>query len=433
MNKLTIEEKNQLKLERLQSTLNRAYKNVPFHRNRFLENHLLPENVVSLNDIERLPFMDRSHLGIHYPYGLFSVPLRDIVRIHTAPGTGINPSISGYTKADLLIWQKLVARSLEAAGVTSMDILQINLPPGLANWGRDYKDGAENIGASVIPNSPLSLEKTLMVLRDYKTTTLVTTLAFAEQLMDYMFESERNPNEFNLKRIVLVGEPVGAEQIKNLEEHLHVDVWLNYGLSEIPGPAIAFECLHHCGMHISDDHILPEIIDPVTREAVPPGQKGELVLTNLSARAFPLIRFRTGDMARFINHSCECGSSLMTMEWLPERADNMMIISGIKISREQVRIYLNDALGLGGESNKNSSPEYKNLQPENEHSRNEPALEKIRHHGTEILAIELPIDDSLFSDEIKNLEKLMINTSEKLAELIGVPVKITLTEKTAHK
>ncbi len=407
MNRLTIEEKNQLKLERLQSTLNRAYKNVPFHRNRFSESHLLPEDVVSLEDIKRLPFMDRSHLGIHYPYGLFAVPLRDIVRIHTAPGIGTNPSISGYTKADLMIWQKLVARAFEASGVTSMDILQINLPPGLANWGRDYKDGAENLGASVIPNSPLSLQKTLMVLRDYKTTTLVTTLAFAEQLMDYMFASERNPNEFNLKRVVLVGEPVEKEQIKNLEDRLHVDVWLNYGLSEIPGPAIAFECLHHCGMHINDDHILPEIIDPVTREILPAGQKGELVLTTLSARAFPLIRFRTGDMARFISEPCECGSSLVTMEWLSERADNMMIVSGIKISREQVILYLKESLGV-------SDPKC--------------TLKRVRHGGSEILWIALVIDDCLFSDEIKNLEKLMINTSETIAELLGVPVKITLTE-----
>ncbi|MBF0243016.1 MAG: phenylacetate--CoA ligase family protein [Desulfamplus sp.] len=405
---LTIEDKNQLKLERLQSTLNRAYKNVPFHRNRFIESNLMPENLLSLDQIERLPLMDRSHLGIHYPYGLFAVPLRDIVRIHTAPGTGTNPSISGYTKADLIIWQKLVARSLEAAGVTSMDILQINLPPALANWGRDYKDGAENVGASVIPNSLLSLEKTLMVLRDYKTTTLVTTLVFAEQLMECMFKSERNPNEFNLKRVILVGEPVSLDQIKNLQEHLHIDVWLNYGLSEIPGPAIGFECLHHCGMHINDDHILPEIIDPVTKKRVELGKAGELVLTTLSARAFPLIRFRTGDMARFLKEPCKCGSSLISMEWLPERADNMMIISGIKISREQVKLYLKDALGV-------SEPLCQ--------------MEKIRHGGNEILAIALVIDDSLFSDEIKNLEKLMINTSEKLAELIGVPVKITLTEQ----
>ena len=239
---MTVEEKNQLKLERLQSTLNRAYKNVPFHRNRFRERQILPADIVDLKDLQGLPFMERSHLGTHYPYGLFAVPLRDIVRIHTAPGTGARPSISGYTRADLLIWKKLISRSFAAAGVTPMDIIQIHLPPGLANWGRDYKDGGEAMGAGVIPNSPLSLAKTLMVLRDYKTTTLVTTPAFVRQLMAHMFDQERHPNELNLKRIILVGEPVDGATVADLEEGLHVDVWRNYGLSEIPGPAIAHEC-----------------------------------------------------------------------------------------------------------------------------------------------------------------------------------------------
>jgi len=404
----SIEEKEQLKLERLQSTLNRAYKNVPFHRNRFLERQLSPQDIVSLKDIDRLPFMNRSHLGTHYPYGLFAVPLRDIVRIHTAPGTGERPSISGYTKADLLIWKKLVVRSLEAAGVTEMDILQIHLPPGLANWGRDYKDGGEAMGAGVIPNSPLSLSKTLMVLRDYKTTTLMTTLAFAEQLMDHMFDQERNPNELNLKRIILVGEPVDRETSQNLEDRLHVDVWLNYGLSEIPGPAIAHECENHCGLHINDDHILPEIIDPATGIPVPPGDKGELVLTTLSARAFPLIRFRTGDMAQFVTEPCSCGLHLMTMTWLKERADNYMIISGVKVSLDQVKLDLKDALNIP--------------MPDCE-------MDKIRQNGIEILKISLVVDDNLFSDEIKDLERLMFRTEEKLSEQMGVPIKIRLMQK----
>lgn len=403
----SVEEKEQLKLERLQSTLNRAYKNVPFHRNRFLERQLSPQDIVSLKDIEKLPFMNRAHLGTHYPYGLFAVPLRDIVRIHTAPGTGDSPSISGYTKADLLIWKKLVSRSLEAAGVTEMDIVQIHLPPGLANWGRDYKDGGENVGASVIPNSPLSLSKTLMVLRDYKTTTLVTTLAFAEQLMDHMFEQERNPNELNLKRIILVGEPVERETAKNLEDHLHVHVWLNYGLSEIPGPAIAHECESHCGLHLNDDHILPEIIDPVSGIPVSPGEKGELVLTTLSARAFPLVRFRTGDMARLVTEVCPCDSQFVKIAWLRERADNYMIISGIKVSLDQVKVDLKGALGI-------DSPDCE--------------MEKIRQNGVEILKISLVLDNNLFSDEIKNLERLMFRTERMLCERAGVPVKIRLTQ-----
>ncbi len=405
---MTVEEKDQLKLERLQTTLNRAFKNVPFHRNRFLERHLLPEQIVSLTDLDQLPLMNRTHLGTHYPYGLFAVPLRDIVRIHTAPGTGTRPSISGYTRTDLLVWKKLVVRSLETAGVTNLDIIQIHLPPGLANWGRDYKDGGEAMGAGVIPNSPLSLAKTLMVLRDYKTTTLITTPAFAEQLVDHMFDREHNPNELTLKRVILVGEPVDKNAITDLEQRLHVDVWRHYGLSEIPGPAIAHECGSHCGLHINDDHILPEIIDPETGVPVPAGQKGELVLTTLSARAFPLIRFRTGDTARFLTDSCGCRSPLIKIEWLKERTDNMIIISGIKVSQDQVKIYLQKALKM-------ACPDC--------------AIDRIRRDGTETLKISLAMDDALFSDEIKELEKLINGTETALAEQVGVPVKIRLVQK----
>lgn len=408
MPEFSVEEKEQLKLERLQSTLNRAYKNVPFHRNRFQELQLFPQDIVSLKDIERLPFMRRAHLGTHYPYGLFAVPLRDIVRIHTAPGTGERPSISGYTKADLLIWNKLVARSLEAAGVTKMDIVQIHLPPGLANWGRDYKDGGEAVGAGVIPNSPLSLSKTVMVLRDYKTTTLVTTPAFAEYLMHYLFQKEHHPSELNLKRIILVGEPVDRDFAESIEDRLHVDVWLNYGLSEIPGPAIAYECASHCGLHINDDHILPEIIDPATGLPAAPGEKGELVLTTLSARAFPLIRFRTGDMARFVTERCSCGSPFLKMVWCKERADNYMIISGIKVSLDQVKVDLQRTLGI-------PSPVCE--------------MEKLNQGGVELLKIALVVDNQLFSDEIKDLERLMYHTEERVSERVGVPIKIRLMQK----
>ncbi|MDY0375364.1 MAG: AMP-binding protein [Desulfobacterium sp.] len=404
---MTVEDKNQLKLERLQTTLNRAFKNVPFHRNRFLERNILPEHITSLEDLAKLPMMNRTHLGTHYPYGLFAVPLRDIVRIHTAPGTTASPSISGYTKTDLILWKNLVNRSLVAAGVTDLDIIQIHLPPGLANWGRDYKDGGETLGSSVIPNSPLSLAKTLMVLKDYKTTTLITTPAFAEQLVDHMFDRGNNPNELTLKRIILVGEPIDEANISDLEQSLHVDAWNHYGLSEIPGPAIAFGCKTLGGLHINDDHILPEIIDPETEKPVPMGERGELVLTTLSARAFPLIRFRTGDTARFLTHACGCRSPLMGIQWFKERTDNMIIISGIKVSLDQVKKYLQKALGM-----------------ENPGC----TIDRLRKDGTETLVICLTMDDALFSDEIKELEKLIIETGTALAEQAGVPVKIRLVQ-----
>jgi len=399
-------DKEQLQLERLQTTLNRACRNVPFHSNRLSKNNL--SDITAIEDLAALPFMDRSHLATHYPYGLFAVPLRDIVRIHTAPGTGVNPSISGYTKTDLVIWKKLVAKSYTAAGVTDADIILIHLPAGLANWARDYKDGGEAIGAGVIPNSPLSVAKTLMVVRDYKVTTLVTTPAFARHFMDYLFGKAYNPNALNLKHIILVGEPVDGKTISELRDRLYVDVWLNYGLSEIPGPAIAHECRYHEGLHINDDHILPEIINSSTGRPTPSGETGELVLTTLSARAFPLIRFRTGDMARIISAPCPCGSDFTRIQWMAERADNYMIISGIKVSEPQIREGLKKTLGM---------------------SSLDCAMKRVCQAGTEMLVICIVMDDHLFSDEIKGLEQLVSRAEDNLSEQCGIKIKIRLVQQ----
>lgn len=399
-------DKAQRQLERLQATLNRACKNVPFHRNRIREAGL--SDITGLEDIVKLPFMDRTHLATHYPYGLFAVPLRDIVRIHTAPGSGTSPSISGYTKTDLMIWKKMVAGAYAEANVTDRDIILVHLPPSLANWARDYKDGGEAVGAGVIPNSPLSVAKTLMVLRDYKVTTLVTTPVFARHLAAHMFDQECHPNELNIKQIILVGEPDDGRTVSELKNSLHVEVWLNYGLSEIPGPAIAHECRYHDGLHINDDQILPEIIDPATGELVPAGEKGELVLTTLSARAFPLIRFRTGDMAKFMPQACPCGATSTRIQWLAEQADNYMLISGIRVSQTQVRENLKIALKM-------------------------PAIgctmEKACRSGADILLISLIMDEQLFSDEIKNLQLLIAHAEETLTEQNGIKVKLRLTQQ----
>lgn len=400
------DDKAQRQLERLQSTLNRACKNVPFHRNRIQEADL--SDITGLEDIEKLPFMDRTHLATHYPYGLFAVPLRDIVRIHTAPGSGISPSISGYTKTDLMIWKKMVARAYAQANVTDRDIILVHLPAGLANWARDYKDGGEAVGAGVIPNAPLSVSKTLMVLRDYKVTTLVTTPVFARHLKAHMFDRECHPNELNLKQVILVGEPDDGQTVGELKESLHVDAWLNFGLSEIPGPAIAYECRYHDGLHINDDHILPEIIDPATGTPVAAGEKGELVLTTLSARAFPLIRFCTGDMATFISQPCRCGATETRIQWLAEQADNYMLISGIRVSQAQVKENLKVALNMPDISC---------------------TMERACRSGADILLISLTMDEHLFSDEIKNLQKLVAHAEETLTEQNGIKVKIRLTQQ----
>jgi phenylacetate-CoA ligase len=402
------EERKQLQLERLQSTLNRAFRNVPFHRNRLQEKGLEPSRIGCIEDLSLVPFMERKHLGQHYPYGLFAVPLRDIVRIHSAPGTTSNPTVSGYTRQDLLFWREMTARALEAAGVSSKDILQINLDFGLANWGRDYKDSAEIIGAGVIPSTTLSLDKQLMVLRDYKTSVLITTPSMASELADHMFKADVNPAELNLTTLILVGEHVNTPFRELIEAQLHVKTWLHYGLSEVPGPAIAFECGEHAGLHVNEEHFLVEIIDPESGRRVEAGQAGEIVLTTLTTRAFPLIRFRTGDRARFVREMCPCGQSLSRIQWLDRRTDNMLNIRGVKVDRQQVLFQIEKALGF--------VPRYHFI------SKKQQGLKSL-------LEVWVAVDDTLFSDEIKALESVVKRVTRILHENLGVPVTVRLKEK----
>jgi len=403
------EERTQRQLEGLQSTLNRAFKNVPFYRNRFQERGIDVASIESLEDLARLPFTERRHLSDHYPYGLFAVPLRDIVRIHTAPGsTALNPTVSGYTRGDLALWKEMVARALGASGVTASDILQIHLDTGLANWARDYKDGAESMEAGVVPLTFLPLEKQLMVLRDYKTSVLITTPSAALQLVRVLFESEVNPNALNLETLVLVGETADDKTRAYLEERLHVKTWVHYGLSEVPGPALAFECESKQGLHVSEDHFYPEIVNPLTGDPLGEGEEGELILTSLTTRAFPLLRFRTGDRARFLPGACPHGCTLRRLAWLPGRTDRLVVLRGVKLHHRQVLTLLERALGF-----------------EPSHCR----FSIRRRRGADFLEVRLGVDDRIFSDEIKGLERWVRDLGVELTQELGVPVAIQLQEK----
>jgi len=404
------EERSQQVLERLQSTLNRAYRNVPFHQQRLQQEGLDPSDIQSLDDLQHLPFTTRRHLSENYPYGLFAVPLRDIVRIHTAPGTRSNPTVSGYTRQDLHIWESMVATALRSSGVTPDDILQIRLDPGLATWGRDYQGGAEALGASVIPNTVLSIEKQRMVMRDYKSSVLVTTPSYAHQLAAYLVRKGLNRGDLSLKTLILVGEPASAAQRDDLEEKLHVRTWQHFGLSEVPGPALAYECENRSCLHVNDDHFLPEIIDPATGESLLPGAIGELVLTTLTTRAFPLIRFRTGDMARILPEACDCDCRLVRIEWRPERSDRLIRVRGVKIHEAQILAGIEAALGM--------PPQHACM------------FEK-RYREETFLEIWIAVDDALFSDEIKRLENRIKAVRDQVQEATGVPVIVRLKEKSS--
>jgi len=398
----------QLVLERLQSTLNRAYRNVPFHRQRLQEEGIDPSDIQTLEDLQRLPFTTRQHLSENYPYGLFAVPLRDIVRIHTAPGTTANPTVSGYTRQDLGIWENMVATALRSSGVTPDDILQISLDPGLDTWGRDYQSGAESLGASVIPNTLLSIEKQLMVMRDYKPSALVTTPSYAHQLAIHMKGRGLAPETFSLKTLILVGEPAEPGQRDFLEDSLHVRTWQHFGLSEVPGPALAYECNNRSCLHVNDDHFLPEIIDPASGTVLPDGRIGELVLTTLTTRAYPLLRFRTGDMARILPEACDCDCRLVRIEWHPERSDRLLRIRGVKVHEQQILSGIEKALGM--------SPQHA-------------CMFENRYREKIFLEIWIAVDQALFSDEIKMLEDRLKNVRDQVQEDTGVPVIVRLKER----
>lgn len=407
MHETSINEKKQLQLERLQSTLNRAYRNVPYHQSRFRETGLDPSSVESLDEMSRIPFMTRDDMSLNYPYGLFAVPLRDIVRIHTASGTTKNPSISGYTRHDVDVWRNMVANALTESGVKDSDILQIHLDSGLSNWGRDYQAGAEAIGAGVIPHDVLSIAKNLMVLRDYRTTALVTTPAYSRMLADYMYSSGFNPTGLALKTLILAGEVADFDERAFLEKQLHVRTWQHYGLSELPGTAIGFECTHKNGLHIQEEHFIAEVIDPVTLSGCSHGDWGELVLTTLTAKAFPLIRFRTGDLVRIIPELCPCGSVMTRIEWEGGRTDGLLNIGGVKVSVLLVRNYLEEMLGF--------EPEFCDI---------------VKSDSSEPeLSVSMTVSEKMFSDEIKLLEKTVLMLEARIQEAVGVKTSFTLREK----
>jgi phenylacetate-CoA ligase len=397
-----------LQLERLQSTLTRAYRQVKFYRRQFDRLGLSLDNIRSLGDLTRLPCTTREDLSENYPYGMFAVPLRDIVRILSSPGTTEKPLVVGYAAPDLKLWLELLARLYAAADLTREDILQIILPPGLANWRRDLQAGAEYLGASVIPPTTLNFAKELMVMRDYKTSVLVTTPPVARHLLTVMARMDLTPAELSLKKALLVAAPLAAEVRQEIEAGFQVTCAKAYGITEVMGPGLAFSCGADGGLHFSEDHFYPEIIDPDTGEPAAPGTPGELVITTLSTVAFPLLRFRSGDRTTLIKEPCACGRTLVRLGEITGRTDPIFSVGGIKVHPDQIGALLTEAL-------QGHPPQFSHRVVEEE--------------GLEILVIELVVEEVFFSDEIKALECLCRRARRYLADHLGVNARIILKEE----
>ncbi len=402
------EELELLQLERLQSTLHRAYRQVKFYRRQFDAREVKPNDIQELAHLARLPFTTRADLSQNYPYGLFAVPLRDIVRIQSSPGTTANPVVVGYTAGDLHFWRELTARLYRSAGVGKDDIVQIILAPGLNNWARDLKDGAEHLGASVIPAANLTFAKQLMVMRDYKTSILVTTPSYARRLLDVMETSGMVAADFSLKRALLVAEPLTAALRDELAAGLQVEISTAYGITEVLGPGLAFSCPENAGLHFSADHFLPEIVAPETGVPCEPGVPGELVITTLSTTAFPLVRFRTGDITSLLVDTCPCGCPLLRLGEILGRCDQIFSVGGIKVHPEQIGGAIRDILS-------GHQPRYR--------------LRLGQDAGLAYLEIDIQMDEMFFSDEVKCLEAISRRLRRYLRENLGIDSRVALVEQ----
>jgi phenylacetate-CoA ligase len=400
------EELEQLQLERLQATLNRAYKNVTCYRNKFNEQGIVPEDIQSLTDLTKLPFTTKDDLRLNYPYGMFAVPLREVVRIHSSSGTTGKPTVVGYTKNDVKTWSNLVARFLTAAGVTHDDVVQIAFGYGLFTGAFGLHYGAEQIGASVIPMGGGNTEKQIMIMQDYKTTALVCTPSYAITIADRMEQMGIDPKSLSLKVGLFGAEPWSEAMRREIESRLYISATDNYGLSEIIGPGVAGECEHKCGMHIFEDVFIPEIIDPESGEVLPPGSIGELVLTTLTKEAFPMIRYRTRDITKLEYPPCACGRTLVRMMKTMGRSDDMLIIKGVNVFPSQIEEVLMNVEGC--------EPHYQ--------------LVIERKGALDVLEVQIEVTEQIFFDEMKMQRAFLEKIEHKIESVIGVGATVKLVE-----
>ena len=330
----------QLQLERLQSCVQRMANSVPFYRDKLAKAGITPAGIRSLADIARLPFTVKSDLRDHYPLGLLAVPSSEVVRLHASTGTTGKPTVVAYTRQDIELWSNLIARSLAAIGVTEEDVVQNAYGYGLFTGGLGIHYGAERIGATIVPVSGGNTQRQVMLMQDLSSTVLCSTPSYALVIAETLAKEGIDPATLSLKAGVFGAEPWSEEIRRQIQARLGVPAFNIYGLSEVIGPGVAMECPEQQGMHIFEDHFIPEIIDPDTEEALPDGQVGELVFSCVTKEALPLIRYRTRDLTRLIREDCPCGRTLVRMDRILGRTDDMLIIRGVNVFSSQIETVL---------------------------------------------------------------------------------------------
>ncbi len=334
-------------LKQLQQTVAWVYDKVPYYKNRLDEQRIKPQDIKELKDLSKLPFSIKNDLRDNYPFGLCAVPMTEVVRIHASSGTTGKPITGPYTAEDLDQWANCMARNLYAAGVRPNDILQNAYGMGLFTGGLGFHQGAGKIGATVIPTSSGQTERQITIMQDFGTTILCCTPSYALTIAEKGLQTGINFKDLRLRIGVFGAEPWSREIRKEIEDRLNIKAYEAYGLTELMGPGVAFDCQAQDGyLHINEDHILAEIIDPVTGDVLPYGTKGELVFTAIQRRAMPLLRYRTRDITLLKREKCECGRTLIKMEKVYGRSDDMLIISGVNIFPSQIESLLLDQKGI---------------------------------------------------------------------------------------
>jgi phenylacetate-CoA ligase len=395
-----------LQTERLIKTIQRVYYNVPFYRDQMQQKGLQPEDIQSLEDLQKLPFTTKQDLRDNYPYGLFAVPLSEIVRIHASSGTTGKPTVVGYTRQDIQTWSELMARTLTSGGTHKDSVIQIAFGYGLFTGGLGVHYGAERIGASVIPISGGNTKRQIMLMEDFGTTVLACTPSYALYLAETMKEMGVKRENLKLKYGIFGAEPWTEALRKEIEEKLQITAIDIYGLSEVIGPGVASECQCRSGLHIFEDHFIPEVIDPDTGNVLPSGSTGELVFTTLTKEGLPVVRYRTRDITSLDYEPCACGRTHVRMKKVIGRTDDMLIIRGVNVFPSQIESIL---VEIG-----DTEPHY--------------LLVVDRVDNLDSLEVWVEVTDKLFSDEVRRLEDLNRKITNEIHSMLGLTAKVRLVE-----
>ena len=398
-------EMEKLQLERLQETVARVYEKVPYYREKMQAAGMTPADVKSLDDLKKLPFTTKQDMRDTYPFGLFAVEQKDLVRIHASSGTTGKPTVVGYTRTDLETWTDCVARIACMGGASASDVAQICFGYGMFTGALGLHYGLEKIGAAIVPSSTGNSEKQLMYMKDFKTSLLVATPSYALRLAEVARENGIDPSKDLGVKIALVGSELLTDAMR---EEMHavwgedVKITSNYGMSELMGPGVSGECLQHCGMHINEDYFIPEIIDSQTGEVLPAGEKGELVVTCIKKEGLPLIRYRTKDVTRLFYEPCACGRTTCRMENPSGRSDDMLKVRGVNVFPGQIEEVVLSVAELG--------PHYEII------------VEREGYSDKLTVRVELNKETDSYA-ELQRIEK---TTRDKLKVILGLDAKIKL-------